>query len=125
VLAIYKRSSCFGAVAKSNFVGLRFREAIYRNLRELVISYFEDFFNVHGEKTLRSYTLPLNLRAFDKLEWMWRDEGADAIERHLMGMRRIPLLTEPLIDSLSPVDQRAYEAGMLGANAAGLYEPAA
>ena len=123
VLAIYKREGHFGAVAKSNFVGLRFREAIYRTLRELVLSYFEDYYNVNGQKTLRSYTLPLNLKAFDKVGWMWSDAGVDAIEQHLSQMRRILVLTPQMVADLSPVDRLSYEAGMLGINAAGLYKP--
>jgi CheY-like chemotaxis protein len=43
MLALYKRDGHWGAVAKSNFVGLRFREPVYRTLRELVMSYFEQF----------------------------------------------------------------------------------
>ncbi len=66
VLAIYQRDGYWGAVAQSNFVGLRYREAIHRNLRELVMSYFEDYYNVKGEKTLRGYTRPLNLTTLDK-----------------------------------------------------------
>ena len=54
LLALYKRQGYWGAVAKSNFVGLRFREPVYRNLRELVMSYFEQFYNVEREKTLRA-----------------------------------------------------------------------
>jgi hypothetical protein len=123
VLAIYKRDGYFGAVAKSNFVGLRFREAIYRNIRELVLSYFEDYYNVNGQKSLRSYTRLLNLTAFDKVGWMWRDEGVDVIEQHLLQMRHIPLLTPQMVTHLSPVDKLSYQAGMLGVNEAGLYKP--
>jgi hypothetical protein len=123
VLAIYRRDGYLGAVAKSNMTGLRYREAIYRNLRELVLSYFEDYFNVNGEKTLRSYTRPLNLQAFDKVGWMWSDAGADAIERHFGRMRKIPLLSPAMIANLSPTDSLSFQAGMLGANEAGLYRP--
>ena len=66
LLALFKRDGRWGAVAKSNVVGLRFREPIYRTLRELVMSYFEQYTNVERKKTLRSYTVPLNLKAFDK-----------------------------------------------------------
>ncbi len=123
VLALFKEYGYYGAVAKSNFVGLRFREPIYRTLRELVLSYFEDYFNVNGEKTLRAYTRPVSLVTFDKVGWMVRDEGADAIEQRLWQLRRIPLLTPPMAAGLSPVDKLSYEAGMLGVNAAGLYRP--
>lgn len=123
VLAIYQRGRSYGAIAKSNCVGLRYREAIYRTIRELVMSYFEDFFNVEGEKTLRSYTRPLDLRTMDKFGWMWSDEGANAIEKRLGELRRISILTVQMIANLTPVDRLSYEAGMLGANEAGLYRP--
>ena len=123
VLAIYKRDEHFGAIAKSNYVGLRFREAVYRTLRELVMSYFEVFYNIRGIKTLRGYTRPLNLRTFDPLHWTWDDAGADAIEARLKTLRQIPVVTPSLAASLSPVDARSYEAGLLGANPDGLYTP--
>ena len=122
VLAIFRRNGCFGAVAKSNFVGLRFREPVYRSLRDLVMSYFELYFNVRGAKTLRSYTVPLDLAAYDILDWLANDAAADTIEKRLPQLRRTALLTPAMIAELSPVDPRSYEAGMLGTNLDGLYK---
>jgi hypothetical protein len=124
MLAVYKSHGHWGAVAKSNFVGLRFREPIYRTLRELVMSYFEQFYNLEHEKTLRSYTLPLNLRAFDALDWMTRDDFLERIAQKLDRIRKVPVLTRPMISDLSLVDERSYQAGLMGANEAGLYRPA-
>lgn len=124
LLALYKWNGHWGAVAKSNFVGLRFREPIYRGLRELVMSYFEQFYNVEREKTLRSYTLPLNLKAFDKWNWMTSDEHLERIAERLDTIRKVPVLTEPMISTLSLVDERSYRAGLLEANERGLYRPA-
>jgi len=121
MLALYKCNGRFGALAKSNFVGLRFREAVYRNVRELVMSYFEVFFNVKGEKTLRAYTVPLNLTPFDKHAWLWDDAGVDVIVKRLEAARQIRLLTPALAATLSPVDKRSYDAGLLGADPSGLY----
>jgi hypothetical protein len=123
VLALFRRNGCFGAVAKSNFAGLRYREPIYRSLRDLVMSYFEVYFNLRGEKTLRSYTVPLDLSTYDALDWLVDDAAADAIEKRLPQLRRTALLTPAMIAELSPVDRRSFEAGMLGTNAAGLYQP--
>ena len=123
VLAIFRRNGCFGAVAKSNFAGLRFREPIYRSLRDLVMSYFEVYYNLRGEKTLRTYTVPLDLSAYDAINWLTDDAAADTIEKRLPQLRRTALLTSAMIAELSPVDRRSYEAGMLGVNAAGLYQP--
>jgi hypothetical protein len=122
LLAVFKRGGLLGAVAKSNFVGLRYREAIHRNLRELVLSYFEDYFNVEGEKTLRAYTRPLNLRSFDRLQWEWRDEGIDAIASQLWQIRRVALFPSETV-VLSPVDRRALAAGLVESDPEGLFRP--
>jgi len=123
LLAPYKHDGHWGAVAKSNFIGLRFREPIYRNLRELVMSYFEQFYSVKRIKSLRSYTAPLNLKTFDKLNWMMSDEPLERIGERLDEIRKVPLLTRRMIAGLSLVDERSYKAGLLGANKAGLYRP--
>ena len=123
LLALYKRNGHWGAVAKSNFVGLRFREPVYRNLRELVMSYFEQFYNVEQEKTLRRYTLPLNLKAFDRWSWMASDDSLGRIAQRLDGVRKIPLLAQPMISNLSLVDERSHLAGLFGSNEAGLFKP--
>jgi len=125
LLALYKRDGYWGAVAKSNFVGLRFREPIYRNLRELVMSYFEQFYSVEGKKTLRSYTVPLNLKTFDKLNWMTTDEPLERIGKRLDEVRKVPILTRRMIAGLSQVDERSYQSGLVGANKEGLYHPSA
>jgi hypothetical protein len=74
VIAVYKIGGCWGAVALSNFSGIRFREPIYRTVRELAISYFEDYFNLEGEKTLRQYSRPVNLSRFVSMGLMTAEE---------------------------------------------------
>lgn len=123
VLALYKQDGHWGAIAKSNFVGLRFREPIHRNLRELVLSYFDQYYNIKREKTLRGYTLPLNLKTFDKFDWMVSDKSMERIAQRLDEIRRFLLLTPKMIAGLSTVDERFYKAGLQGANEAGLYKP--
>lgn len=123
IIAIYKRNGCFGAIAKSNFAGLRFREPIYRGLRELIMSYFEFYYNLHGNKTLRSYTVPLNLKPFDKIDWMLSDDSLETIAQRLDEIRKVPLLIPQMVRTLSPVDKRSYKAGMLGADTATIYKP--
>ena len=123
LIALFRKHGCWGAVAKSNFAGLRFREPVYRTLRELVMSYFESFYNIEREKTLRSYTRPLNLETFDRLDWMRSDEHLEAISRRLDEFCAIPLVTPQMVAGLSPVDARSYTSGLLGANRAGLWRP--
>jgi hypothetical protein len=124
ILALYKFNRHWGAVAKSNYTGLRFREPIHRTVRELILSYFEVFFNSIGEKTMRAYTRPLNLKEFDKLHWEINDESLDAIAERLDEIRRFRPLTPTMIRNLSFADERSVKAGLLGAKAAGLFKPA-
>jgi len=123
LIALYKRDGLWGAVAKSNFVGLRFREPVFRNLRELVLSYFEQFYNVAGEKTLRAYTLPLDLTRFDALGWTLHDGPMDRIAEALDKKRRISIITDEAVRQLSFADERSRKAGLLGADEAGLFNP--
>jgi len=123
MLALFRVGGLWGALAKSNFVGLRYREPIFRSLRELVLSYFEDFFNVLGQKSLRGYTYPMNLTLWDRLKWMTSDEHLEEIADHVTTLRKVRLLTPRGARGLSPVDPLSLRAGLLGSNAAGLYRP--
>lgn len=123
VLALFKADGHWGAIAKSNFVGLRYREPVYRTLRELVMSYFELYYNVARMKTLAGYTRPLNLASLDRLDWMSNDGALDVIAERLDQIRRFQLLTRRQARRLLPVDERSYRAGLLDSRAAGLYQP--
>ena len=123
IIAIFLRGGHVGAVAKSNVVGLRYREPIFRTVRELTLSYFDDYFNLDGEKSLRAYSAPLDLSRFDALSWETSDSGLDVIAARLDAVRHFPLLTSRQEKTLSKVDERSYKAGMLGINRAGLYKP--
>lgn len=125
ILALFRRESHWGALAKSNFTGLRFREPVYRTVRELIMSYFEQYYNVAGEKTLRGYTIPLDLNSFDRRNWMTDDATMELISLRLDRSRRVALLTRRMIAGLSPVDERSCRAGLFGASKAGLYRPQA
>jgi len=61
IIAVFREGKCWGAIAKSNTTLLRFREPVYRSLRELAMSYFDLYYNLKSEKTLRSYSRPINL----------------------------------------------------------------
>lgn len=123
LLALFKVDGCWGAVAKSNFVGLRFREPVYRSLRELAMSYFEQYYNLEREKTLRGYTGPLSLRSFDRLSWMTQDEPLERIAKRTEEIRRVDLLPTAMAEQLSPVDERSFRAGLIGADPEGLFKP--
>lgn len=123
VLAVFQKNGLWGAVAKSNFNGLRMREPVFRTLRELAMSYFEDYFNVDGVKSLRFYTIPLDLTLLDASNWMADDRGCDKIEKLLKHRRRTRLVPADVASQLNRLDPLSYDAGMLGVNHAGLYKP--
>jgi hypothetical protein len=116
VLALFQVDGLYGAVAKSNYVGLRYREPVYRSLRELVMSYFEPYFSVEGERSLRGYTRPMDLRKLDRFEWMWSEEGVKEVSKRLYARKWIPLLSPASIERLNPVDERSYAGNTIGTN---------
>ncbi len=122
VLAVFRRGRCYGAIAKSNFTTIRFREPVYRTLRELVMSYFDVYYNTVGEKSLRAYSRPMSLARFDRRRWMTTDGDISYIGDVLDGLKHIPILRPGQAARLAPVDRDLFRAGMLGANRAGLYK---
>jgi hypothetical protein len=115
VLAIYKSNGGWGAIAKSNYAGLRAREPVYRTIRELALSYFEHYFNHSREKTLRGHsTRPVNLKRFDKLGWMTADRELWEIPTYLVDTKHTPVLTAEMERALTRVDVRMYEANCTG-----------
>jgi len=122
VLALFKIAGCWGALAKSNFAGLTYREAIHRSVRELVVTYFEQCFNVAKEKTLRAYTVPLNVARFDSINWMGDDGQLQRVADALDTARKIKVITPSMIRRLALVDERSYKAGLMGSNPDGLFK---
>lgn len=122
ILALFKHYEHWGAVAQSNFTGLRYREPVYRSLRELVMSYFNDFFNTAGEKTLAGYRGPINLKVYDRLDWMSSDTGLDTLSTDMDRYRVHPVITSEMAAGLAPLDERSLRAGLMGANTAGLFK---
>lgn len=114
VLALFRQRDHWGAIAKSNYSGLRFREPVYRSLRELAMSYFEHYYNLAGEKTLRSYSRPVHLERFDGSGWMTAEEDVWEIPQYLTGISHTQLLNPDLTRRLNRVDARLQAAGRLG-----------
>jgi hypothetical protein len=121
VLAVFRERGRWGAVAKSNFAGLRYREPVHRDLRELAMSYFDGYFNARGERTLREYSVPLDLRLHDDLDWTFRDDHLHHLAGVLDGLPHRALLTPAMVRALTRVDPRSMEAGMTGTDPAGVY----
>jgi hypothetical protein len=123
VIAVFKDDKCWGAVAKSNFTSLRFREPVYRSLRELVMSYFDFYFNIYGYKSLRSYSLPFDLTHFDSRNWQTTDEDLEYIGDKIESIHHFTLVTKRMIRNLSTASETMMKAGLLGSKPEGLFKP--
>ena len=123
VIAVFKKNNHWGAVAKSNFTTLRYREPVYRSIRELVMSYFDFYFNLNGEKSLRSYSRPLDLTIYNSRNWTTTDEDLEFIGDKLETLAHYPVVDEKMIKGLFRASEISLKAGMLGSNEAGLYKP--
>ena len=116
VVAVFQVRGHWGAIAKSNFSGLRYREPVHRSLRELIMSYFDGYINLRGERTLRAYSRPVNLARFDRRRPGWATAEGDLwwIAEHLLEIRHTRLLDPAMVRALSRVDRLALAAGMVG-----------
>jgi hypothetical protein len=116
VLAVFRQGGRWGAIARSNFSGLRYREPLYRTVRDLVLSYFESYFNLRRQKTLRRHSRPVDLSRFDRKNWMTAEEDLWFIPDFLASgaVRHYPILSAREIARLASVDRRSFEAGLLG-----------
>ena len=113
VIAIYRRKGHWGAIAKSNYTGCRYREPVYRSLRELALSYFDVYFNLRRERTLRTYSRPVNLSRFDRQDWMTTGKDVFFIAEYLFDIHHDPLLTPWMVKNLHRLDGRSFRAGCL------------
>lgn len=113
VIALFKRHGCWGAISKTNHVVLRYREPVYRTIRELVLSYFHEYTDGTGKKTLRSFSPPVDLSRFDRIGWMTSEENVWEVAQYLADVRHTPLLSLTQIRTLRKADALEIEAGNL------------
>ena len=123
VITVFREDGYWGAIAKSNFTSLRYREPVYRSLRELVMSYFDFYFNTDGDKSLRSYSLPLDLTVYNSRHWMTTDDDLEYIGDKLEKIRHYPVVNKKMIKNLKKASDIMLKAGMLGSRAEGLFKP--
>jgi hypothetical protein len=114
VIALYRQNGLWGGIAKSNYAGLRFRAPVYRTLRELALSYFEHYYNLLGERTLRAYSVPVNLARLDAQRWMTSEDEVWCVPEALIAARHFPLFPDKVARSLPRLDRRSFEAGKHG-----------
>jgi len=113
VVAVYKKYGKWGAISKTNHAALRFREPIYNSIRELVLSYFHEYFTDNGRKNLRSFSRPVNLSRFDKKGWMTTNDDIYYIPEYLSEIKHFPILNEKQIRNLRRADRIEIVAGKI------------
>jgi hypothetical protein len=114
VIAIYRERGHWGAMAKSNYAGCRGRQPIYRNLRELALSYFEDYFSMRRHFTLRRFSRPVNLARFDERSWMITEKPIWFIAEYLVDIHHYQLLPPGMARRLGRTDLRSFQSGLVG-----------
>jgi len=112
-IAVFKINGKWGAISKTNHIVLRYREPVYDSVRQLVMSFFHEYFLDDGKKTLRSYTNPINLSKFDKKNWITSTEDLWYIDEYLNKAPHIPVLNKTQTASLRSADPIEIKAGKL------------
>jgi hypothetical protein len=111
VVALYRRNGRWGAISKTNGIGLRWRDPVYRSLRELAMSYLHEYYNKRDRKTLRTYSVPYDLRRMPAADWVTAEDGAWDLVDNLEATRHYKLMTRPQARSLIRRDPFEREVG--------------
>jgi hypothetical protein len=112
VMALFRRGSCWGAISKSNSPFLRYRDPIYRSLRELTLSLFPQYVKLR-RKTLRTYSVPVDLRRHDPALWVTREGFCQEMVDILTGSRHFDILPAGEKPALRPIDEIEARANLL------------
>ena len=110
VVTLFRCRGSWGAISKSNGAVLRFRDPIYRSLRELALSYFHEYCDQHGRRTLRSYSVAFDLRRIDPRLWVTSEDPCQEAHDRLAASRHYSLISprqEKLLSRRDPFERRA------------------
>lgn len=120
VITVYKTRTGWGSIAKSNTTLLRGRYPIYRTIRELVLSYFDFYFDLTGRPSLYAYSDPINLNRYNHLEWRTTDENLVDLGISFNDLTHFELVSLEILENLPLVDDKVKNACFLGAIYEGL-----
>ncbi|MBP7770728.1 MAG: hypothetical protein KA066_02340 [Candidatus Pacebacteria bacterium] len=100
IVALFKEGGRWGAISKTNYPVLRWRDPVYLNVRELVMSYFHEYFLDSGRKTLRRYSAPFNIQKYDPARWLTTEEDVDWLAEELGEAKHFPIAPPATIKKL-------------------------
>jgi hypothetical protein len=112
IVTLFRRNGCWGAISKTNHPILRWRDPVYRSLRELAMSYFHEYCNNRHQKTLRSYSVAFDLRRLDPALWLTQKKNCWDVGWALDAARHYPLLTRKqakLLRLRDPLERKAQK----------------
>jgi hypothetical protein len=112
VITLFRERDCWGALSKTNHAVLRYREPVYKNVRELVLSYFHEYFLNDGRKTLRQYSRPLSLNVFEK-NWHLLEGNLWGIDKELDKIKHYDIAPKKAFQNLRRADKIEIEAGKI------------
>lgn len=113
IIALFQIDGLWGALSKTNHYTLRYREPVYKSVHELVMSYFHEYFlNKNGKKTLRKYSVPLDLNTL-KINWVTSEEDLWSVDDKLDEIKHIDVINKKAIKSLRKADSIERLAGEL------------
>jgi hypothetical protein len=113
VVALFRRHGRWGALSKTNGIGLRGRDPVYRTLRELALSYFHEYYNRAHHKTLREYSVPYDLRRVDPEVWVTNGRHAWDIAEALDVLRHYKLFGKKTLKEVTRRDPFERRVGGL------------
>lgn len=113
VVALFRRDGHWGAISKTNGTPLRYRDPIYRSLRELVITYFHEYYNKRGHKTLRSYSASFDMRRIEPEHWVTSAKSCWTTHDRLRDLPHYPLISARQVRLLSRRDAFERRASKL------------
>lgn len=113
VVTLFRRHGCWGAISKTNGIGLRWRDPVYASLRELAMSYLHEYYNKRDHKTLRTYSRPFDLRRMDPKIWATCEDGAWDLIDALEATRHYPLISRAHVRALTRRDPFERQVGGL------------
>lgn len=111
VIAVFQRNGLWGAISKTNHGTCRYRDPIYRSIRELAMTYFHEYAEPKGKKILRSYSQPVNLSRFDKRGWMTAEEEIYYVPEYIDAVRHYDVLPSSFTGFLRPADAMERRIG--------------
>lgn len=121
VIAVFKIDDHYGAVAKSNTTVLRYREPVYKSIRELIMSYFDVYISLTRKKSLRNFSREFSLKSYK--EWQTIEKNLDYIGDDLENSKHYSILTDKMQKNLRDADPLLLKATLIGSDPKGLFKP--